>query len=227
MQQKTLLYRRILIMSVQEKKVSYQTTNTYETLNDFSDKTKNIWIVLHGIGYLSKYFIRYFDELNADENYIIAPQAPAKYYLKNEYKYVGASWLTKVNRVLETKNVLAYLDAVFANEEFPSQCNLNIFGFSQGVSIATRWIASRKINCANIILYAGGIPKELNPEDFEHLNFKETQIKVFVGDKDQYLTGDILKYETGRIEELFQGKAKHQIFEGGHEVKKEIINTLM
>ena len=102
-------------MSLEEKKVSYQTTNTYETLNTLTDKTKNVWIVLHGIGYLSKYFISYFNELNADENYIIAPQAPSKYYLKSNYKYVGANWLTKENRILETENVLQYLDAVSAS----------------------------------------------------------------------------------------------------------------
>lgn len=210
-----------------EKQVSYQTTNTYETLNALTEKTKNIWIVLHGIGYLSKFFIKYFDALNTDENYIIAPQAPAKYYLKNEYKYVGASWLTKENRVLETKNVLAYLDAVYSAETLPSDCNLLVFGFSQGVSIATRWIASRNINCAQMILYAGGIPKELTPEDFEFMKDQETTVTVIVGDKDQYLTTEVLKYERTRIEELFFGKAKMVIFDGGHEVKKEIINTLV
>lgn len=214
-------------MDKQKKQVTYQTTNTYETLNEFTDKTKNIWIVLHGIGYLSKYFIKYFDELNTDENYIIAPQAPSKYYLKNQYKYVGASWLTKENRILETSNVLTYLDAVYATEEFPPDCNLIVFGFSQGVSIATRWIASRKIKCSKIVLYAGGIPKELTPEDFDFLNYQETEVSVIVGDKDQYLTGEVMKYESGRIAELFQGKAKQNIFEGGHEVKKEIVNKLI
>ena len=210
-----------------QKQVSYQTTNTYETLNELTGKTKNIWIVLHGIGYLSKYFVKYFDELNADENYIIAPQAPAKYYLKNEYKYVGASWLTKENRVLETVNVLTYLDAVYAAEAFPTDCNIIVFGFSQGVSIATRWIASRKIPCNKIVLYAGGIPRELTPEDFDFLNYQETQIYALVGNKDHYLTGEVIKNERARIEELFRGNAKQQIFEGGHEVKKEIIEKLV
>lgn len=214
-------------MVKQEKQVSYQTTNTYETLNEFTHKTTNIWIVLHGIGYLSKYFIKYFEGLNTDENYIIAPQAPSKYYLKNEYKYVGASWLTKENRVLETVNVLAYLDAVYAAEEFPKDCNLIVFGFSQGVSIATRWIASRKIQCNQIVLYAGGIPKELTPKDFDFLDYTKTQVSVLVGNKDQYLTAEILKYENVRIEELFHGNAKQQIFEGGHEVKKEIVEKLV
>ena len=68
-----------------EKSVRYNSTNTYETLNGFTDKTKNVWIVFHGIGYLSKYFLKYFDELNPVDNYIIAPQAPSKYYLNNSY----------------------------------------------------------------------------------------------------------------------------------------------
>lgn len=214
-------------MNTKEKQVSYQSTNTYETLNQLTQNTKTIWIVLHGIGYLSKYFIKYFDELNATENYIIAPQAPSKYYLKNKYKYVGASWLTKEHRELETENVLAYLDAVYANENITAAHKVVIFGFSQGVSIATRWVALRKIACAKMVLYAGRMPKELTAEDFEFLNYDQTKIELLVGDKDPYLTPEILKSETKRLEELFQGRATQQLFDGGHEVKKELINALV
>lgn len=214
-------------MKREEKRVNYRTTNTYETLNELTDKTKNVWIVLHGIGYLSKYFIRYFDELHPDENYIIAPQAPSKYYLKNEYKYVGASWLTKENRVLETDNVLAYLDAMYAAETLPKRCNLIVFGFSQGVSIATRWVASRKIPCRQLVLYAGGIPKELVSQDFDFLSEHQTTVTVIVGDKDQYLTEGVMKDESVRINTLFQGKAEVLTFEGGHEVKKELIHQII
>ena len=214
-------------MILEEKKVSYQTTNTYETLNTLTDKTKNVWIVLHGIGYLSKYFISYFNELNADENYIIAPQAPSKYYLKSNYKYVGASWLTKENRILETENVMQYLDAVSASEQVPDNCKLIIFGFSQGVSIATRWVASRQLKCAKLVVYAGGIPKELTSNDFKCIHTYNTEVDVLVGDKDQYLNEEVLKSETKMIENLFQGKARLQIFEGGHEMKKALINSLV
>lgn len=214
-------------MDLKKHQVSYHTTNTYETSNALTDRTENIWIVLHGIGYLSKYFIKYFDELNPEENYIIAPQAPSKYYLKNQYKYVGSSWLTKENTALEIVNVLAYLDAVYAAENLPKDKNVIIFGFSQGVSIATRWFATRKMPCNHLVLYAGVIPKELTVDDFDFLQDQKTEITVIVGDKDQYLTGDNLKNETARIDELFQGKARQHIFEGGHEVKKEIVNQLV
>ena len=50
-------------MSV-EKKVIYTTTNTYSILNNLTEKTKNVWIVFHGLGYLSKYFINYFSKIN-------------------------------------------------------------------------------------------------------------------------------------------------------------------
>lgn len=77
------------------KRVFYRTSNSFETCNALTDRTKNVWIALHGMGYLSRYFLRSFQSLNPVENYIIAPQAPSKYYLKNDFKYVGASWLTK------------------------------------------------------------------------------------------------------------------------------------
>ena len=69
---------------MKEKEISYQITNTYSTLNELTEKTKNVWFVCHGIGYLSRYFISYFEGLNPEENYFIAPQASSKYYVKNE-----------------------------------------------------------------------------------------------------------------------------------------------
>lgn len=88
------------------KNVNYETTNTYSTLNTLTQETKNVWIACHGIGFLSKFFISYFENLDPELNYVIAPQAPSKYYQTKAYKYVGASWLTKENREQEIENVL-------------------------------------------------------------------------------------------------------------------------
>ncbi|MBS9462113.1 esterase [Flagellimonas sp. 389] len=210
-----------------EKTVSYNTKNTYVTLNTLTHETKNVWVVFHGIGYLSRYFIKHFERLNTNQNYIIAPQAPSKYYLKNEYKYVGASWLTKENTLMETENVLNYIDAVFNAEQIPPEVNLIVFGFSQGVSIATRWVTKRKIQCESLILYAGGIPNELTKEDFEYLNWNATTVKIVYGEKDDYLNEERLKQEKVKIDKLFQGNAKLIRFEGGHEMNTEVIKNLV
>jgi hypothetical protein len=68
-------------MNSTERDISYHISNTYSTLNELTSSTKNVWFVCHGMGYLSKYFIRYFKNLNTEENYIIAPQAQSKYYI--------------------------------------------------------------------------------------------------------------------------------------------------
>ena len=214
-------------MKKREKQLSYTTTNTYETLNNLTNSTKNVWIVLHGIGFLSRYFLKYFDELPAETNYIVAPQAPSKYYLNGAYKHVGASWLTKENTALETKNILAYLDAVFEAEKIPSRCNLIVFGFSQGVSVAARWVAKRQLKFNQLVLYAGGIPNELVAEDFDFLKENNTQVTIIIGDNDEYLTPERLVTETKKITVLFRGNAKQLTFKGGHEIKKELLKKLI
>ena len=215
-----------LIMKSEEKEVSYNTVNTYSTLNQLTNQTKNVWIVLHGIGYLSRFFLKYFDELPQEENYIIAPQAPSKYYLNGQYQYVGASWLTKENTTLNIQNVINYLDAVLAAENIPKHCRLIIFGFSQGVSIATRWVALSKISCDRLLLYAGGIPQELSAAQFSFL-LNKTKVTVIIGAKDAYLTQERMESEKKKINTLFKGMVELYTFEGGHEVKKEIINKLV
>lgn len=208
-------------MSIQ-KEVSYTATNTYHTLNKFTEKTKNIWMVFHGMGYLSKYFINYFSELNAEENYIIAPQAPSKYYQDKAFKHVGASWLTRENTVTETQNILNYVDAVFETEINQIMPNLIVLGYSQGVSIATRWVASRKIQCEKLILHSGGIPHELQPADFEFLKPSAKVIYAY-GDKDQYITEAIKTQEQLRGSKLFKSRLSIEVFSGIHEVNREFL----
>lgn len=210
-----------------QKQVSYQTINTYDTLNTLTEKTKYVWFVCHGIGYLSRYFLKYFKELPPSENYIIAPQAPAKYYLNNEYRHIGASWLTKENTQTEISNVLSYLDEVYIAEKLPEHTKLIVFGYSQGVSIAMRWVAQRKIVCDKFILHSGAIPNELTAEQFSFLDTTATEILFIVGDKDEYITTERMTLETEKMETLFYGKAKQLIFKGKHEVKKKIINSLV
>ncbi|MFK5974487.1 MAG: esterase [Flavobacteriaceae bacterium] len=214
-------------MKQQEKQVDYQTTNTYTTLNTLSNTTKNVWIVFHGIGYLSTYFLKYFDELPPEENYIIAPQAPSKYYLNKTYRHVGASWLTKENTISETENIISYLEAVYKAENINQDYNLIIFGFSQGVSIATRWVARKQLKCDQLVLYAGGLPNELRVDDFIFLEANTTEVTILVGNTDKYLTEERRQTESEKINALFHGRAKQLVFDGGHEIKKALINTLV
>lgn len=201
------------------KHVSYQSTNTYSTLNGVSKNTKNFWVACHGIGFLSKYFIKYFKNLDPEENYIIAPQAPSKYYQTKAYKYVGASWLTKENREQETENVLNYLDAVLDMENLPADKNIVLMGFSQGVSVVTRWMAQRKINCNHLVIHSGSIPTEFDSESFSYL--PDLKTTVIYGTKDEYLTPEKLDAQLDYAQKVFPNSPNVLAFDGKHVVDEK------
>ncbi|MFB9056454.1 alpha/beta hydrolase [Mariniflexile ostreae] len=211
-------------MNSTEREISYQNTNTYSTLNKLTNKTKQVWFVCHGLGYLSRYFLRYFKHLNPEEHYIIAPQASSKYYLNSEFKHVGSSWLTKENTTLETENIMRYFDAIFEAENIPKTNKLIIFGYSQGVSVAMRYVAKRQILCDHLVLHSGSIPKELQANDFKFLKTKTTLI---YGTSDPYLTAEHLAKETKKAIDLFSDRLHVIPFDGGHRVNMAIIRTLV
>jgi predicted esterase len=205
-----------------EKEVSYNISNSYSTLNEITSETKNIWFVCHGLGFLSRYFIQYFNSLNPKENYIIAPQAQSKQYLNGKFTHVGASWLTKENTSFEIENVLNYLDSVYESEKITREYKFNILGYSQGVSVVTRWISIRKIYCDNLYLYAGKVPREFEEQNFKHIE----NIKFILGNKDEYVTEELFKKEKKYLKSIFKERITFINFEGKHEVKKNVIEKL-
>ncbi|TYB76410.1 alpha/beta hydrolase [Bizionia myxarmorum] len=213
-------------MNLTEKEISYTTTNSYATLNTLTDATKNVWVVCHGMGFLSRYFLRYFQGLNADDNYIIAPQAQSKYYIPPKFKHVGASWLTKENTVKETENIMRYFDSVLIAESIPENVNLIFLGYSQGVSVATRYLAKRQLKCDQLVIHSGGIPKELTASDFEYLN-ENAKVSLIYGSEDEYLNKERMIYEENRAKELFGKRLQIIPFEGKHDVNVDVINKLV
>ncbi len=211
-------------MNSTEQEISYTISNSYSTLNQLTASTKNIWFVCHGMGYLSKYFIRYFKELNPVENYIIAPQAQSKYYSTPKFKHIGASWLTRENTLMETENIMTYFDAIFKREQIPNDKQLIVFGYSQGVSVAMRYVAKRKIQCAQLVLHSGGIPKELTKADFA---FYTGNIKLIYGTKDEYLNDERMLEEHNKGSNLFGNQLEVITFDGVHEVNTKLIQQLI
>ena len=211
-------------MNSEEKEISYTTTNSYSTLNSLKEHTKNVWFVCHGMSYLSRYFLKYFSELHPEENYIIAPQAQSKHYIPPKFKHVGASWLTKENTVKETENVMRNFDAIFEAERIPNDLNLIVFGYSQGVSVAMRYIAKRQLQCSQMVLHSGGIPKELTASDFD---FYKGKITLIYGTEDEYLNNERMEYETNRVHELFGNDVIIKPFDGKHVVNVELVNALV
>lgn len=212
-------------MNSQEKEITYKTSSSYSTLNELTERTKTVWFVCHGMGYLSRYFLKYFKGLNTDENYIIAPQAPSKYYIQPKM-HVGANWLTRDDTGTGMLNILNYFDSVFEAEKIPKDINLIVLGYSQGVSVAMRYLAQRQLQCNQLVLHSGGIPKELTANDFKYLS-KDTKVKLIYGTEDEYLDEARILIETERTKELFGNLVTILPFEGKHVVNVDYINHLV
>lgn len=208
-----------------EKEITYTTSNSYATLNQLTIDTKNIWLVFHGMGYLSKYFLKYFKNLNPIDNYIIAPQAPSKYYIQPKM-HVGANWLTRDNTEVGMQNIMNYIDAVFEAENISKDKNLIIFGYSQGVSIACRYMVRRQLQPSKLVLHSGGIPKEFTQNDFAFLN-SECKVKLIYGKQDEYLDKARIEIEKKKATELFGKRLEVLPFDGKHVVNVDYINDLI
>ena len=205
-----------------EKEVSFKTNKTYNTLNTI-DKNQNIWFACHGIGQLSHYFLNNFLNIPKEKNYIIAPQAPSKYYHSTQTKRVGACWLTKENTQLEQHNIFRYFDEIL-NQEKPVTPNI-FMGFSQGVSVILRYLVYKKLNVNDIVIMSGKIPEELKESDFNFLS-KKTKVWLSYGLSDPLLNNKLIDIEINKSRQLFGKRLNIMAFDGKHEINQELILNL-
>lgn len=205
-----------------EKEVSFKTNKTYSTLNTI-DKNQNIWFACHGIGQLSHYFLNNFLNIPKEKNYIIAPQAPSKYYHSTQTKRVGACWLTKENTQLEQRNIFRYFDEIL-NQEKPVTPNI-FMGFSQGVSVMLRYLVYKKLNVNDIVIMSGKIPEELKESDFNFLS-KKTKVWLSYGLSDPLLNNKLIDIEINKSRQLFGKRLNIMAFDGKHEIDQELILNL-
>lgn len=210
-----------------EKHIDFSFSAPYYSLNNLTDSTTDIWIVCHGYGQLAKHFIRRFDVLDHEQNFVIALQGLSRFY-DSEHKKVGASWMTKEDRETDMVNQRRYFDGVLTNalngrslEDF----HINLLGFSQGVSMISRMAAYKKVNFNQLILWAGGFPPELTNHDFTYLNL-ESKLQVVLGDRDQYYKLDRYQKEVDRMQEVIGLEPNLTVFDGCHELKREVIAQL-
>ena len=137
--------------------------------------------------------------------------------------------MTRENTEADIENVLKYLDEVYAEEilskkNIAKTPNLIILGYSQGVSVATRFLTRRKIKCDQLILHSGKIPAEISSEDLKFL--KDTNVTYLYGTEDEYLKKGIIEVEEERLKTLFPNNLEILTYNGGHEFNTEIIEKL-
>ncbi|MBC2840714.1 alpha/beta hydrolase [Robiginitalea sp. SC105] len=205
-----------------QKAVSYTASQPYFTRGRRSADTQSTWMVFHGIGYLAPHFLKHFEHLDPDRHYLVAPQAPSLYYQTESYDRVGACWLTRKHTAMQMENLLGYLDQIAESEALSTAGRLVFFGYSQGVSIVCRWVAQRKISCDRIVLYAGKVPDDVSPRDFDHLP-DTCRVELLYGDSDPLADKWDRSRLIGHARDVFGSRLKPISYAGGHELQRQWI----
>ena len=214
-----------------KKQISISKTGKYSQIGKCSKKINNVWIVLHGYGMLSEYFVKKFDCIINETTLVIAPEATNRFYLANNYTRVGASWMTKLDREQEISDNILFLDKLFSiikKEIGHNNFKLNTLGFSQGGPALVRWLMSNKLNTNSLILWGSDIPKDsLVTENKSRWN--SIKLKIVIGKNDEYINEE-KKQEFVEIVKSYGLKYELIEYEGSHKIVEEelkkIANTL-
>ena len=212
-----------------EHKIKVERTARYYTLGELNENTKSVWFVIHGYGQLSQYFIKKFTQIADNETFIVAPEAPARFYLDANYSRVGASWTTRELRDDEKLDNNSFLNSLYESilKDYDlSKIEINILGFSQGCATVCRWVGNGQIKCDRLLLWAGffsnGIREVIDPKQLEKI-----ETYYIYGDKDEYLIAypEILeKFRAGMIADI---NPKVICFEGKHTVDEPTLKAIV
>ena len=144
--------------SAQSHNLTVARTARYFTLGELTRQTREVWFVLHGYGQLAEYFIRKFEKVHDEHTLVIAPEALSRFYSRDDFRRVGASWMTKEERQSEIDDYIAYLDTLYQKilgEHSEESIRITVVGFSQGTATASRWVNAGRVRSHRLILWGG------------------------------------------------------------------------
>lgn len=190
-----------------------------------------VWVALHGYGQLAEHFARNFAP-HAAGRLVVAPEALSRFYLPapggapggaNGTARVGATWMTREDRLNEMGDYVRYLDrALDAATEAAAldpAVPLGVLGFSQGAATACRWAAHRYAGglapAARVVLWGGTVPHDFDLAGPDGDALRAARLTLVAGDADEFATAAVVAAEAAR---LTAAGVSHEVvrYAGGH-----------
>lgn len=214
-------------MIATKKEIEVTKTARYYQLGELNQSTKEVWLVCHGYGMLAEYFIRKFDVLLNDETVIIAPEAMSRFYNSGTSGRVGASWMTKDDRLVDIQDNLNYMNQLMdmvQSKVNKDQVRFRLLGFSQGSPTAARWMHQSNWKPDVYISWASDIPVDvLQPEN--KATWRETEVIIACGDEDQFISPQRLETHLQTLKDY--GLSFEMIsFQGDHRIYPAVLLEL-
>ncbi len=215
----------------------------YWMLGDPSMPAAELWIVCHGYRQLAGRFLRRFLPLAGEGRLIVAPEALSRFYVDDSggphgpEDRVGASWMTREDRLSEIADYVDYLDrlCIFllgdgatSGSAAPARPRVFVLGFSQGAATASRWAALGRAPLDRLVLWAGAVAHDLDL-DAAAPRLHPLRPILVVGERDLLVPEEAVNRERDRLRRhgidpiVFRHAGEHRIDAGAlREVERRL-----
>jgi predicted esterase len=213
------------------KKETIEVTRTarYFLLGEPGAHIRRVWFVCHGYGQLADQFLSNFEVLNDGHTLVAAPEGLHRFYLPGAGQQVGASWMTKEERLTDIADYIRYLDTVYTSVmerlgQSPSELKIDTLGFSQGAATAWRWTLRGGSIVHRLILWGGEIPPEAHWESCAK-RLEQTRLLLVFGNKDPLMKPGLFEKQKQLLDQ-HKITFRSETFDGYHEIKPEALVKL-
>lgn len=208
-------------MEPQELQFDYKAR--YYRLGELNANTRQLWFVVHGYGQLAQFFIQKFKVLEEAGICVVAPEGLSRFYIDGNGGRVGASWMTKENRLMDIENYIEYLNEVYKKEtaHVESLPPVTLLGFSQGTATVTRWLLKGELKVNRLILWAGLFPPDIDFKTGSEL-LKGIEVTEVYGKRDPFISLASLQH-LNELNEKLNLQPTIMEFDGKHELNNDIL----
>jgi predicted esterase len=206
-------------------------TARYFTTGDPHAGVRELWFVCHGYGQLAGRFIRHFESIATPERLIVAPEALSRFYVEVPGKthadtHVGASWMTREDRLSDIEDNVEYLDALHAHilaSLDGASPTFTALGFSQGVATVARWLERTRVHVDRALLWGSTIPVDVDLAAAPAL--RAARLAAIAGTADEHATPEMLAAQDARL--TTNGIAYERVsFNGSHRIDRDVLGRL-
>lgn len=206
-------------------------TARYSAFGPPSTVADEWWIVLHGYGQLAGDFLPQCKALDNGRRLVVAPEALSRFYqpgsggTSGELR-VGASWMTREDRLSEIGDYLRYLDLLVDSLSggVPARPPIHVLAFSQGTATASRWVASGRVPVQRLVCW-GGMPAPELDISSPDVPLRTVRLQLVVGTRDKFATPERVAAERVRLDIAglpYEGFT----FDGGHRLDDKLLAAI-
>ena len=166
-------------------------------------------VALHGYGQLVPYFAKKFKGLE-EHTSLLFPEGMHRFYLNGTSGRVGASWMTREDRLIDIEDNLGWLTELLDYLKSKHDFNeITLLGFSQGGATAARWYFKQPNYFQRLIMWASVFPPDIKKTE------QEVRNGIFiVGNEDPYFINEM----ENTCEFYRSNKYEIMQFSGAHDI---------